>query len=658
MFKNLKIGQKLIITAVIILLLPIITLGVLSVRKASEGLRGLENEQLVSRTAEISLSIYNVLETEQKLAVDIAEREETKSALSRSNQGNGPERYKKLNTIVYKMKNTKILGDDYEDLIVINPDGLVVATSLDGSIGIDVSERPYFKEAMAGSISMGAPSISKGTGLPVFVIAAPVYDTNRSVVGVAAVVVNLDFVWTIIKDSKIGETGYTYVTDADGLVIAHPDSSIVFKTNIEELKGMEEISRRFERGESGVQGYVYNGVPKTAGFSSVPETGWGVFLTVTDDEFLSSAHAVRNSVFLIGAAGFIFALFIFLIFARTLTTPIKQGVQFAQEISEGILYTDIAVNRKDEIGLLADALRNMKIKLREVVTDVYNSSIQVTDGSSQLAQSSEQLSQGAAEQAANAEEVSSSVEEMGANIQQNTDNAAQTEKIASQAAKDAEEGEAAVLEAVNAMNVISEKINIVGDIARQTNLLSLNAAIEAARAGEHGKGFAVVAAEVGKLASVSQKAASDILELATQSVNKANNAGEKIKAIIPDIRRTADLVSEISASSSEQNSGAEQINAAMAELDQVIQQNAASAEEASSMSEELTAQAERLREMISFFRLDASVRSAAVHKIESRRPTEKTPPVKLVQKKINPVYQASGIKLKQDTSLDEDFIEF
>jgi len=443
---------------------------------------------------------------------------------------------------------------------------------------------------------------------------------------VAATVLKLDFLWSIIKDSTIGKAGYTFITDANSLILSHPDPSLIFETSLDDLNGMETITQRFKNGESGYQNYVYKGVPKTAGFAPVPETDWGVFLTISDEEFMAPAIAVRYAVFIVAAIGFIVSLLIFIIFAKALTTPIQKGVQFAMEISEGKLYTDIDVNQRDEIGILAEALKEMKGKLRDVVSNVYDASIQVTDGSGQLSDNSVQLSQGATEQAASAEEVSASVEEMGANIQQNTDNAAQTAKISSKTAIDAEEGGTAVQEAVQAMKEISEKINIIGDIARQTNMLSLNAAIEAARAGEHGKGFAVVASEVGKLANVSQQAASEILELATQSVSKANSAGEKIGAIVPDIRKTAELVSEINASSQEQNIGATQINDAMQQLDQVIQQNAASAEEASAMSEELTAQADQLREMISFFKMEKGNNTRPVENI--RRKALTPPPRK------------------------------
>ena len=667
MFKNMKIGVKLIITALVVLLLPIAALGFFSTQKASGGLKALEQEQLIKRTSEISISIYNVLLNEEKVAVDLAERIEAKRALEDAASGNFEgENLADYSEILSRFIQTDFLGDDYMSINLMDLRGIVRASSGDERIGLDLSDRSYFKSAIEGRVNIGEPSVSKATGLPFFPIAAPVYGEKGEILGALGLVIKLDFLWPMIKDSTIAETGYAYVTDASGLMIAHPDTSIVFETNIEDLDGMEEINRRFKAGENGYQEYIYKGEPKTAGFASVPDTGWGVFLTVSNDEYMAPVREVLTAVFIVAAIGFFVAFLIFVVFARTLTVPIRKGVQFAQEISEGKLYTTIDIDQKDEIGILAEALRSMKEKLRDVVLNVYESSVQVSEGSSQLAQSAEQLSQGATEQAANAEEVSSSVEQMGANIQQNTDNAAQTEKISSQAAVDAEAGGEAVLGAVQAMNEIAEKINIVGDIARQTNMLSLNAAIEAARAGEHGKGFAVVAAEVGKLAAVSQQAASDIFELATQSVDKANKAGEKIKAIVPDIRKTADLVSEISASSHEQNTGAGQINEAMLQLDQVIQQNAASAEEASSMSEELTSQAEMLKEMISFFRMneqDAARRSpsaAAGSSAPERTASAAEPAQKTYRTQPRLPDRSGEVKTKtaKTDELDTDFIEF
>ncbi|MBF0235425.1 MAG: methyl-accepting chemotaxis protein, partial [Desulfamplus sp.] len=196
--------------------------------------------------------------------------------------------------------------------------------------------------------------------------------------------------------------------------------------------------------------------------------------------------------------------------------------------------------------------------------------------------------------------------QMSANISQNAENAQQTERLAIQAASDAEKGGQAVAKTVTAMKSIAEKISIIEEIARQTNMLALNAAIEAARAGEHGKGFAVVADAVRKLAERSQAAAGEISNLSVTSVQIAEDEGAMLDKIVPDIKRTAELVQEINAASSEQNSGAAQINQALQQLDQVIQQNASASEEMSATSEELSSQAENLLDMINYFKVDHS----------------------------------------------------
>ncbi|MDD4952391.1 MAG: methyl-accepting chemotaxis protein [Desulfovibrionaceae bacterium] len=280
----------------------------------------------------------------------------------------------------------------------------------------------------------------------------------------------------------------------------------------------------------------------------------------------------------------------------------------AQEIAKGELNVEFKGGKKGVRGVKAD-MKEMVARLTEVVGDVTSASENVAAGSEELSSSSENLSQGATEQAASIEEVSSSMEQMASNIKQNADNAQQTEKISLQSAVDAEAGGKAVSETVDAMKQIAEKISIIEEIARQTNLLALNAAIEAARAGEHGKGFAVVAAEVRKLAERSGTAANEISDLSSKSVEIAERAGEMLTKMVPDIKKTAELVQEIAAASNEQNSGAEQINKAIQQLDQVIQQNASASEEMASTSEELAGQAQQLQSTISFFNLNGNGRA-------------------------------------------------
>jgi methyl-accepting chemotaxis protein len=213
------------------------------------------------------------------------------------------------------------------------------------------------------------------------------------------------------------------------------------------------------------------------------------------------------------------------------------------------------------------------------------------------------------------------MEQMAANIKQSADNAAQTEKIARQSAKDAEVSGEAVNRAVQAMQTIAEKITIVQEIARQTDLLALNAAVEAARAGEHGRGFAVVASEVRKLAERSQTAATEIGAVSSETVKAAQAAGSMLAALVPDIRKTAELVSEISAACREQDIGAAQINTAIQQLDKVTQQNASASEQMSATSEELAAQSEELQASIAYFRTDAGAGTVSVGGSSRRAPT-------------------------------------
>jgi methyl-accepting chemotaxis protein len=287
---------------------------------------------------------------------------------------------------------------------------------------------------------------------------------------------------------------------------------------------------------------------------------------------------------------------------NVMTANLRNTAALADKIAGGDLTVKPKpMSDKDKLG---KALQSMVERLCGVVSDAIAAANNVSSGSQELSATSEQMSQGATEQASSAEEASASMEEMASNIKQNADNASQTEKISKQSAKDAEASGDAVNKAVSAMQTIAEKITIVQEIARQTDLLALNAAVEAARAGEHGKGFAVVASEVRKLAERSQTAATEISGLSTETVKAAQSAGEMLAKLVPDIRKTAELVSEISAACREQDIGASQINEAIQQLDKVTQQNASASEEMSATSEELASQAEELQSSIAYFRTD------------------------------------------------------
>ncbi len=300
----------------------------------------------------------------------------------------------------------------------------------------------------------------------------------------------------------------------------------------------------------------------------------------------------------------VISLVVYLLFRRIIVSPLGSLRTAMDRLEGGDLDVTVESRSNDEVGKLGRSVSAMVGKLREVVSDVKSAANSVSAGSQQLSSGAAQLSEGTTEQAASAEEASSTVEEMNATIKQNADNAMQTETIALKSSADAQESGVAVADSVRAMKQIAEKIGIIEEIARQTNLLALNAAIEAARAGEAGKGFAVVAAEVRKLAERSQGAAGEIGYLSASSVDIAERAGAMLAKLVPDIKKTAELVQEISAASKEQAGGADQINGAIQQLNRVVQQNAGAAEEMSTMSEELSAQAVQLQSAMAFFRMN------------------------------------------------------
>jgi methyl-accepting chemotaxis protein len=577
---------------------------------------------------------------------------------------------------------------DYYDLFLIAPDGYIFysaskepdfetnivngkfASSNLGELTRNVLKNKQF--AMA-DFAQYAPSNNE----PAAFIAQPILH-GTEVELIVALQLSIDAINNIMMQrGGMGDTGESYLVGSDKLMrsdsFMDQTSRTVKASFANPSRGSvdTEATKEALSGKAGSKIILdYNGHKALSAYApiSVGNTTWAIVAEIEMEEVNEPIQAL---VWTILIAGLLLAAVVAgaaTITAQTIASPLTKGVTFAKQVSEGDLTANIDITQNDELGQLANALRSMVEKLRNVVGEVTVASEQVAVGSQELSDSAQNMSQGATEQAASIEETSSAMEEMASGIQQNTDNAMTTKNIASTASKDAEESGIAVNKAVAAMKEIAEKISIIEEIARQTNLLALNAAIEAARAGEHGRGFAVVAAEVRKLAERSQTAAGEIGGLSSSSVELAEKAGEMLAKLVPDIKKTAELVQEISASSEEQSQGAGQINTAIQQLDQVIQQNAGASEEMAATSEELSAQSDILASAIGFFKTDSTHVNNRKSQREAPQPvSQPSHQIYSAQTHRQPVHQAipdrtsgagANLDMGIDGASDDEFEKF
>jgi methyl-accepting chemotaxis protein len=389
--------------------------------------------------------------------------------------------------------------------------------------------------------------------------------------------------------NEIRRRNYNLPKTIDSSLISLGESSVAFVDNYARAKKMELENTELASDISwSVRG------TSDVGLDQVKEMGENTNKTIDNEKIV-----LLLIIIIVIVVGVIFALII----TFSLATTIEQGIDVALKMADGDLTYTIQSKRGDQIGMLADALNKLNEKLKEVIQRIVESSDNIAESSLVLSSNSNEIAEGARQQAAAAEEISSSMEEMYANIQQTTDNAKQTETISVRTVTEVNKNTESFNVASKSLRQIAEKVNIIDEIAFQTNILALNAAVEAARAGEHGKGFAVVAGEVRKLAEKSKIAAGDINSVSKSTLTLSLNAEKELQLLAPEIEKTSKLVQDIAAASIEQVSGVEQINNAMQQLNSVVQSNAQRSDEMASQSDILSKQAEELREIISTFKL-------------------------------------------------------
>ncbi len=680
MLKNMNIAPRLILIGGLLILIPLIVVGAIAINRSSVGLSTSIDEQLATRSRGIAKLVEDILKEQLRFATTLTIVPDTIKAAKAVHSGGIKGAQKELGTLNDYLKqivSTGDLGTNIQVIGMTDMNGTLVAGSAKKYIGVSIKNRKYYQTARSGKPNIGEAALNKVTGKPFISFAAPVRTPDKTIVGVVIYIYDIGFLNSLIADETIGQTGYAYIIDQAGLTISHPNTKHIMKTNLGDLKGMETFIKNMKDGKSGVDRYVFEGISKTAGYAPISVTGWSVGLTMPDEEYMSTVSELRIFVIIVSVIAILIAMIIFFLFALSLANNLKKGIAFAARIAEGDLGATIDIDQKDEVGQLANGLKNMADQLhaairdissvmdsvkegdlsREITADlsgdfsqlkesingsismlshtiiqVVTNSKEVDTGSMELSLSAQSLATGTTEQAASLEEIASSMNEIDAKTKTNNDNATQSQQLIKSTLEILESGNKQMelmLTSITEMKETSESvtriIKDIDEIAFQTNLLALNAAVEAARAGKYGKGFAVVAEEVRNLAARSAEAAKNTADLITGSVKEteagvenAQKTSETLNEINNSISKVNDIIEEIAASSKEQKTGIEEINTGLTQVNTVIQNNSSISEETASASDELSAQAKNMAKLMGQFKVRKSEAFTSVRQAEQQ----------------------------------------
>ncbi|WP_455792733.1 methyl-accepting chemotaxis protein [Clostridium butyricum] len=440
---------------------------------------------------------------------------------------------------------------EYDNAAVIsfNNDGISRAQYANGkTVNGDVSEKQWYKDLMTGrSYNISNPVISKGSGKTLIVIGAAVKDDSDNIIGDMISAVNISRIQEKINEFKFGENGYSILISDDGTIITHPDESLIMKSKITELddSDMVNLGKEMLKSDSGDFKFGVGDNKSIAFYKKIPLTNWSVASVISERELFAEGRSLVTTLAMVSVIIIIIIAGIIIFMANKFSKPLRKLCDFSSEIAQGNLTCELNINRNDEIGQVADTLKNTSYELRNMVIDISTSANEVNKladdvneaikqsllGTEEITKSMEQISRGAINQAENADKASEITGELVDEIKSVVDKCNYMNGIVNDSIKMSTIGTERVQNAVENIksiekinnesieqtlnlleksNEIGQIVNVISEIAEQTNLLALNASIEAARAGEQGKGFAVVASQVGELAKQSNEAAKKI----------------------------------------------------------------------------------------------------------------------------------------------------